>query len=31
MWYLQMLISGEVNKPVGEKSDVSDEDLLTLD
>lgn len=31
MWYLQLVISGEVNRPVGEESDVRDEDLLTLD
>lgn len=29
-WYLQMLITGEVDKPVGDPSLVRDEDLLTL-
>lgn len=29
-WYFQMLVSGEVDKPVGGKSPVADEDLLLL-
>ena len=29
-WYLQMLITGEVDKPVGDASLVPDEDLLML-